>query len=252
MEAMATGLRTPPLGWVPLALVAMAHGLGGWAIMAPPAVMSSPPSGMRFALVVAPAQAAPARAAPAPAPVPLPQSRPEAERKPQPERKTTAAPVRKPAAVVASAASASERAAPAMTPAAPSAAPSTTASAAPPAPESPAPAAALPAGTEATQMAAIPATAPSFTADYLDNPKPDYPRISRRLGEEGVVVLIVSVGSDGRAGAMSVERSSGHDRLDAAARRGVREWRFVPARHNGVAVAAEVRVPITFSLQESR
>lgn len=38
---------------------------------------------------------------------------------------------------------------------------------------------------------------PSSDADYLQNPKPAYPRISQRLGERGKVVVRVLIGVDG-------------------------------------------------------
>lgn len=235
---MGPGLRTPPLGWVPLALVVMAHGAGLWAMAAPPVAVSPPPAGIRFALAVVPAQATlPAAAAPAPVPPPEP--------RPGPKPKTVTVPVRKVAPVV-TAVAVSERTAQPVSQTLPPA--ETVADAAPPVAAN---VSAAPPAAEGVQAAAVLVTAPSFSADYLNNPKPDYPRISRRLGEEGVVLLIVSVGMDGRAQAVSVERPSGSPRLDEAALRSVRDWRFAPARRNGLAVPADVRVPITFSLKES-
>jgi protein TonB len=46
-----------------------------------------------------------------------------------------------------------------------------------------------------------------------------------------------------------VIRSSGYSRLDAAAREGVRRWRFKPAMRDGVPMAASVDVPIRWSLR---
>ncbi|BCB25176.1 hypothetical protein SKTS_00620 [Sulfurimicrobium lacus] len=102
--------------------------------------------------------------------------------------------------------------------------------------------------------APTPEPAPTFTsarfdADYLDNPKPQYPHASRRLGEEGKVVLRVFVSSDGDAKRVEVKHSSGFLRLDQAAENAVVHWRFVPARRGEQAVAAWVAVPIEFSLK---
>jgi periplasmic protein TonB len=90
-----------------------------------------------------------------------------------------------------------------------------------------------------------------FDADYLSNPKPAYPAASRRLGEEGKVVLRVRVSAAGAALAVEVKQSSGFTRLDEAARSAVERWRFVPARRGDEAVDAWVAVPIVFSLQTS-
>lgn len=94
-------------------------------------------------------------------------------------------------------------------------------------------------------------TLPSFDADYLSNPAPVYPSVSRRLREEGLVVLRVRVAASGTAVAVQVERTSGSSRLDAAAVHAVERWRFVPARRGDDAVEAWVLVPIEFELKQS-
>jgi periplasmic protein TonB len=90
---------------------------------------------------------------------------------------------------------------------------------------------------------------PSFDASYLDNPAPDYPSISRRLGEQGRVLLRVLVAVDGTANSVVVQTSSGSSRLDQATLAAVKKWRFVPARHGGQAVVASVIVPVSFSIE---
>lgn len=91
---------------------------------------------------------------------------------------------------------------------------------------------------------------PRFDADYLLNPKPAYPPLSRRMGEEGRVVLRVHVRADGSASDVQLQATSGSPRLDQAALDTVRRWKFVPARRGDEAVAAWVLVPIVFSLKE--
>jgi len=110
---------------------------------------------------------------------------------------------------------------------------------APPPPE-PAPVAAAPEPT---------VTAPIFAADYLDNPPPAYPAMSRRVGEQGRVVLRVLVNPKGRADDVEIRSSSGHFRLDEAARDTVRRWRFVPAKRGDQPVPAWVLIPISFRLE---
>ena len=51
--------------------------------------------------------------------------------------------------------------------------------------------------------------------------KPTYPSLSRRLGEQGVVVLAFTIEADGQVLDASVKTSSGHPRLDEAARTGL-------------------------------
>jgi protein TonB len=87
-----------------------------------------------------------------------------------------------------------------------------------------------------------------FDADYLQNPKPVYPPMSRRQGEEGKVVLRVRVSAQGTSLAVDIKQSSGFTRLDEAARAAVEKWRFVPARQGSEAVESSVLVPLNFTL----
>ncbi|MDK9702262.1 MAG: TonB family protein [Sulfuritalea sp.] len=92
-------------------------------------------------------------------------------------------------------------------------------------------------------------TAPRFDASYLDNPKPAYPATSRRLGEQGKVLLRVLVSAAGLAEKVELKTSSSFARLDQAAQEAVSRWRFVPARRGEQAIAAWVQVPVTFQLE---
>ena len=92
-------------------------------------------------------------------------------------------------------------------------------------------------------------TEPIFNADYLENPAPAYPAISRRSGEQGKVTLRVLVNPTGRAADVQVRTSSGSARLDEAARATVLRWKFVPAKRGDEAVAAWVLIPISFRLE---
>ena len=93
-----------------------------------------------------------------------------------------------------------------------------------------------------------PGIAVRVDAAYLHNPKPVYPVASRRLGEEGRVLLRVRVSAHGLPAEVDVKQSSGFPRLDEAARAAVERWRFVPARQGTEAVEASVLVPLHFSL----
>jgi protein TonB len=89
-----------------------------------------------------------------------------------------------------------------------------------------------------------------FDADYLQNPAPAYPSASRRLGEEGRVVLRVKVSAQGLPQAVEIRQSSGHARLDEAARAAVEKWRFVPARQGSETIESWVLVPLRFALKQ--
>ena len=112
---------------------------------------------------------------------------------------------------------------------------------APPAPQAPPP---PPAPSVAKPSAR---TEVSISASYAAaNRKPEYPKMSLRLGEQGTVVLTVMVKSDGSAGDVEVKSTSGFTRLDRAAADAVKTWRFNPATIDGKAVDKSYEVPITF------
>ncbi len=94
-----------------------------------------------------------------------------------------------------------------------------------------------------------PVTPPIFNADYLANPPPPYPPLSRRTGEQGRVILRVHVTPGGAVDDVQVRTSSGHARLDDSALETVKRWKFVPAKRGAEPVAAWVLVPISFGLQ---
>lgn len=98
--------------------------------------------------------------------------------------------------------------------------------------------------------APAPVSAARFDADTLKNPAPAYPALSRRLGEEGKVVLRVQVTPQGTADEVEIRTSSGSQRLDEAARSTVRQWKFIPARRGDTPIQSWVLVPIIFKLEQ--
>lgn len=184
-------------------------------------------------------------------PAPVQASRPT----PQPEPRPQPKPAQKPALRQGS-----SKAQPAVTQPATQAEPSPLPASAPTATASSAASSSSTATASATPAAAAagPATAapgpakvelPSASADYLNNPKPAYPPLSRRLREEGKVVLRVLIETDGTATKAEVRHSSGYERLDQAALQTVLKWRYLPARRNGVPEAMWFNVPINFVLE---
>jgi len=120
----------------------------------------------------------------------------------------------------------------------------------PPPPVAQVPAAAPAVQTEAVQPPAPPRIElPSSDADYLNNPRPAYPALSRRLGEQGKVVVRVFIDTDGSARRAEIRTSSGFERLDQTALQTVQRWRYVPGKRNGTPEAMWFNVPINFVLE---
>lgn len=94
-------------------------------------------------------------------------------------------------------------------------------------------------------------SAGDISASMIHAPPPSYPRESRRQREEGTVVLSVRLGTDGSVAEIGIARSSGHRRLDEAARAAVRKWRWRPTVRDGVAVEVRGTVAIPFVLSGS-
>ena len=110
---------------------------------------------------------------------------------------------------------------------------------------------ALPRANTAPSLATAaqtPETPPSLSASYLHNPKPMYPALARRLGEEGTVMLQVEVSANGKVNDVTIRHTSGFPQLDEAALAAVRQWTFKPAKSAGKPVQGQVLVPIVFSL----
>ena len=84
-----------------------------------------------------------------------------------------------------------------------------------------------------------------LSSGYLYRPAPDYPPISRRMGEQGRVLLRVLLSEKGDAASVQLETSSGFARLDKAAIKAVKEWRFVPVKRKN----AYVLVPVNFTIE---
>lgn len=115
--------------------------------------------------------------------------------------------------------------------------------------ESLAPAPAATTAPDHAKAEALPTMPPNLSADYLDNPAPAYPPISREQGEQGKVLLRAMINADGSVARLELRKTSGFERLDKAALETVKQWRFVPARRGEQAVSAWVVVPVSFTLE---
>src|SRR5690606_14120759 len=110
----------------------------------------------------------------------------------------------------------------------------------------------------APQMAATVASTPEPSApklitsvEYVREPVPRYPPQSRKLREQGLVMLRVLIDEKGAACSIEIESSSGYARLDRAAREAVARATFRPYVEDGEPRRAVVLIPIEFYLNRS-
>jgi len=77
---------------------------------------------------------------------------------------------------------------------------------------------------------------------------PDYPAVSRRMGESGRVVLRVELDEAGQITTIKIKESSGYKRLDEAGLATVKTWQCHAAMRGGEAVRAVALQPFDFVL----
>lgn len=193
-----------PVVWLGVALV---HLLAGWWLVVqvptdPPSPAPAAPMAMRVELLPAVAGVVPPPVIPSP-PASQPRRLPAAPvptvtRQPEQEPRPAGPDVTEPVSTV-------------------------------PADGGPAPSPAAPA--ESGALADI--VPPTVNPAWGTRPPTVYPVVSRRLGEQGEVLLGLHVLADGRIAEVEVRRSSGHPRLDRAAMDAARRWRLLPARRDG-------------------
>jgi protein TonB len=107
----------------------------------------------------------------------------------------------------------------------------------------------MPAGVEAGEGTEPVEETPVFwKMKPVETRPPVYPPRCLRMGIEGTVRVRVLVGEDGRPQEVTIGKSSGESALDESAMDAVRQWRFEPARRNGVPVRAWAIIPVEFKL----
>lgn len=82
-------------------------------------------------------------------------------------------------------------------------------------------------------------------------PSPNYPADAIKHGEHGIVMLDLTVDSDGQTSEISVDptKTTAPASLQTVAVQAARDWRFSPAKQDGHAVAGRIEVPVTFMLK---
>lgn len=239
--------RLPPLGRagaelapaqhraVVVAIVAL-HLLAAWALLQVQAVRDTAVQVMPILvdLLAPPAPPTP----PTPPRPPEPPRQQSLAKQPPPPKPRTLPPPQPALLSTPSAAAAPEYTAPPPDPAPPAPPPSPAPAAA--AEPAPAPVAAPP-----------PRILPDAAVQYLEPPRVEYPRLSQKRGETGLVVVRAYIGSGGGAPhSVQVEQSSGHARLDQAALAAVHKARFKPYAEAGRPVEGWALIPIRFELEK--
>jgi len=85
-------------------------------------------------------------------------------------------------------------------------------------------------------------------AQSIEGIRATYPRVSQRRGEEGTVVLSIEILASGKAEKVEIVKSSGHQRLDAAAVNAATKTSYTPAIQFGRAVDSTLIQPLVFEL----
>lgn len=80
-------------------------------------------------------------------------------------------------------------------------------------------------------------------------PRPPYPELARKRGQEGTVNIRCQVDAQGNVTAVAIAKSSGFKLLDDAALKTVGKWKFRAGSKDGASVAGTVVVPVQFKLQ---
>lgn len=83
----------------------------------------------------------------------------------------------------------------------------------------------------------------------LHNPKPNYPLLSRKLREQGMVMIKLCVNKGGFVEEASISKSSGFQSLDKSALTTLSQWRFLPDSSNLNYASQCFQAPIHFSLE---
>ncbi|MCB5184779.1 energy transducer TonB [Methylobacillus gramineus] len=85
---------------------------------------------------------------------------------------------------------------------------------------------------------------------YSHQELPVYPAMSRRLGEQGVVMLRMLISEAGVPESIQIETSSGSERLDKAAVEAAKKSRFNSYKRNNKPMKVSVIAPVRFTISD--
>ncbi|HVX03907.1 MAG TPA: M56 family metallopeptidase [Rhodanobacteraceae bacterium] len=93
-------------------------------------------------------------------------------------------------------------------------------------------------------------SSPSVDISYKDRNPPHYPKEAIRKGEQGNVVLDVTVDATGKVTGVQVDQhgTDASTDLQVAAIQGAENWKFNPGREDGKPIGGVIQVPVNFSL----
>lgn len=83
----------------------------------------------------------------------------------------------------------------------------------------------------------------------LYSPKPNYPLLSRKLREQGLVMIKLCINQSGFVDEASISKSSGFQGLDKSALATLSQWRFLPNSPSLNYASQCFQAPIHFSLE---
>lgn len=85
-----------------------------------------------------------------------------------------------------------------------------------------------------------------LSSTMISSRRPQIPYESRKAKESGTVLILLTLGLDGRVEQAVLQKSSGFPRLDKAAMDAVRHWRWSPTVRNGQPVQVRGVVNVDF------
>jgi len=84
----------------------------------------------------------------------------------------------------------------------------------------------------------------------IHSPKPHYPLASRRLREQGLVIVRLCINEQGTVDQTDIARSSGFEGLDHSALKALALWRFAPMKSSAISVSSQCfQTPVQFTLE---
>lgn len=111
-------------------------------------------------------------------------------------------------------------------------------------------------GTTVPQVIDPPAQPPKLVLARLDERyaglfQPDYPAREQRAGIQGVAVVRVLIGTDGRVKAVELVSTDDPAFFEATKRRALAKWRFKPATRGGVAEESWKEMRVRFEIKNA-
>lgn len=101
------------------------------------------------------------------------------------------------------------------------------------------------AGVSANALAQAPPDANVRAPEVISRVDAQYPQDAPASNQDVIVVLAVTIGTEGQVEEIATTQSGGKP-FDRAAREAVLQWQFKPAMRDGNPVKAKIRVPFTF------